>query len=78
MDDRLIKVFRDAFPSLMNADRERITAATSESIEDWESVTMLTLLLLIEDEYEISIPDEVAVGFTSFLFIEDYLVSLGN
>lgn len=75
IEKRLMSVFRDAFPSLVDADDETVKCATVESVEDWESITLLNLLILLEGEFEIAIPDDVAVDCVSYLFIEEYLSS---
>jgi acyl carrier protein len=49
--DRLTRCFAAVFPKLSP---ETIHAATLETLSTWDSVAMVTLVALIEDEFEVS------------------------
>ena len=49
--DRLTRCFAAVFPKLSP---ETIHAATLETLSTWDSVAMVTLVALIEEEFEVS------------------------
>lgn len=73
MDDiqgRLTKCFQLVFPELPDA---KISAASQDSVSEWDSVASITLLNVIEDEFQITMDLEMAAEFDSFQRIENYL-----
>ncbi|HEY7306811.1 MAG TPA: acyl carrier protein [Bryobacteraceae bacterium] len=67
---RLMKCFQLVFPELPDAE---IHAASQSSVPEWDSVASITLLNVIEDEFQITMDLERAAEFDSFQRIEDYL-----
>jgi acyl carrier protein len=67
---RLTKCFQLVFPELTDA---KIPAATQSSVPEWDSVASITLLNVIEDEFQITMDLEMAPEFDSFQRIEAYL-----
>jgi acyl carrier protein len=66
MDDirrRLIKCYSAAFPELTD---EEIRTASPEQPGNWDSLSWVTLLALIEEEFEMKLEAENMDGFQSF------------
>ncbi len=73
MDDiqtRLAKCFQIVFPDMPDSN---VTAASQNSIAEWDSVAAITLLNVIEDEFHITMDLEMAAELDSFQRIEEYL-----
>jgi acyl carrier protein len=73
MDDfeqRLSSCFRTVFPKLGDED---ITAASMESFEEWDSLKMMTLIVVLEEEFEIEIPLDDIENLTSFRALQSFL-----
>ena len=68
--ERLIRCFTAVFPYLSN---ELIPEATPDTIKEWDSIAAVTLISLIEEEFEIRINVNDMVDLSSFKLIEDYL-----
>lgn len=69
-EQRLIKVFETVFPDLP---AEKIRSASQESVENWDSVAAITLMNLIEEEFEIEMDFDQVAELTSFPKILSYL-----
>jgi acyl carrier protein len=69
-ETRLAKCFFAVFPELSSAE---ITRASSSSVDSWDSVTTVTLLAVVEEEFGISIEVDDPARFDSFGGILDYL-----
>ena len=72
---RLIKCFETVFPDMPEAE---ITKATQNSVATWDSVAAITLLNVIEDEFQITMDLELAGELDSFQKIHDYLATTVN
>lgn len=70
---RLIDCFREVFPAL---DDEQIVAAEYGELEAWDSLASLTLVAVVEEEFEIFLPDDLVAELTSFERIREALVDL--
>jgi acyl carrier protein len=73
MDDlekRLAACFSAVLPEL---GPEEIRQASANSVESWDSVTTVTLVAVVEEEFGISIDDENPARFDSFQNILAYL-----
>ena len=73
MDDlqaRLAQCFSAVFPNLSS---EEVVGASFESIDAWDSVASITLLTLIEEEFEITVHPEDIEEINSFSRILTYL-----
>jgi acyl carrier protein len=78
MDDlqtRLANCFCAVFPELSI---DEITRASSASVETWDSVAVVTLMTVIEEEFGISIDEEDPAKFDSFQRILCYLREVGK
>jgi acyl carrier protein len=68
--DRLTRCFTVVFPKLP---AERISTATPETVEDWDSIRFLTLARVIEEEFGIAIDDSDIDMVNSFESILELL-----
>lgn len=64
--------------TVLNVDVARIDAnASSDTIESWDSLRHMNLVLTLEDEFGVSLPDEDAANATSYpllvLVLQDLL-----
>ena len=69
--ERLAECFRVVFPTLKN-DAE-IFAATQATVPEWDSVAAITLVNVLEEEFQIEMDFEILGDLTSFELIMDYL-----
>jgi len=67
---RLASCFWAIFPELSS---EEITQASSATVQSWDSVAVVTLLAVIEEEFGISIEEDDPAKFDSFQRILCYL-----
>ena len=69
-EQRLVKIFETTFPDLPP---EKIRTASQDSVENWDSVAAITLINLIEEEFEIQMDFDDVADLTSFSKILQYL-----
>ena len=69
-DDTLIKCFAAVFP---NVTVERIPEASINNLTQWDSLATVTLVALLEQEFEVQIDIIDLPKFTSFMAIKEYL-----
>jgi acyl carrier protein len=67
---RLAKCFAAVFPDL--TDRE-MRAASPASVGSWDSLASVTLLSVLEEEFNVEIAPEDAAQLVSFELVLDYL-----
>jgi acyl carrier protein len=67
---RLANCFSAVFPELSN---EEIIHASSATVQSWDSVAVVTLLTVIEEEFGISIEEDDPAKFDSFQRMLSYL-----
>ena len=72
IEERLAKCFAIALPDLP---RTEIPRTVQSSVPRWDSLAMVNLLALIEEEFAIQISDDDLGRMTSFESILDYLQS---
>jgi acyl carrier protein len=70
MEKRLAACFSSVLPDV---DPEEIRQASATSVQSWDSVTTVTLIAVIEEEFGISIDDVDPAKFDSFQNILTYL-----
>jgi len=73
MTARLVGCFQVVFPNLP---AEAIPAARQDSIEAWDSVAAITLMSVIEDEFQVTADLERMLELTSFAAFLAYLRQL--
>lgn len=69
---------KNVLATVLNVDVSRIDAnASSDTIESWDSLRHMNLVLALEDEFGVSLPDEEAANATSYpllvLVLQDLL-----
>ena len=67
---RLVKCFSAVFPELSEAE---IALASPLSVGAWDSLGSVTLLSVLEEEFEVQIDPEALEQLVSFDLILDYL-----
>jgi len=72
--ERLVRCFRAVFPDLSN---EAIAAASVETMPQWDSLAMVTLVALLEGEFAIEIDPLDLVECDSFVSVSEYLRARG-
>ena len=72
---RLIKCFEMVFPDMAQSE---ITIATQDTVGAWDSVAAITLLNVIEDEFQITMDLDMAAELDSFQKIQNYLATSVN
>lgn len=73
IDERIKDVMAGVFEidvALINED------STQASIDTWDSIKTLDLIVALEEEFEVSIPLEEVGNMTSFKFIKNMIESL--
>jgi acyl carrier protein len=69
-ESRLVNCFAITFPDL---DRKEIRSASMGSMASWDSLALITLISLMEEEFNLSIPPDDVVDLVSFELILEYL-----
>ena len=72
---RLARCFLEVFPELAV---DEIVQATSTSVQGWDSVSTVTLLTVVEEEFDISVDISDVARFNSFKRILTYLQTEQN
>jgi len=67
---RLTKCFSSVFPGLSPGD---VSSASVETVEVWDSVSTITLLTVIEEEFGIQFDMDALERLTSYNAIFEYL-----
>jgi len=70
LENRLVRCFQVIFPGL---DEKQIRNATNTSLAGWDSIAMVTLINVIEEEFGAQIEVEDAESLTSFRRFLEYL-----
>ena len=70
VETRLSRCFSVIFPDLNEKD---IRNATMENVADWDSVATVTLINVVEEDFDIQIALEDVEEVTSFRQLLDYL-----
>lgn len=70
MNARLANCFQVVFPQLPAA---AIPSARQDSVEAWDSVAAITLISVIEDEFQVTVDLERMLDLTSFAAFLAYL-----
>lgn len=77
--ERLVTCFSTVFPALSRAE---VVDASSDSVDNWDSLAIVTLLAVIEEEFAVQLPpDEVEtlVSFHAFwTYLKPRISSNGN
>ena len=72
IEDRLVSTFETVFPNLSS---DEIRSAEQSNIEDWDSITAINLITVLEEQFDVELDFEEASKHTSFRGIANYLFS---
>ena len=67
---RLVQCFRTVFPDLSE---ESIYTASQTTVPEWDSIAAITMVNVIEEEFQIQMDFENIESLTSFERIREYL-----
>jgi acyl carrier protein len=70
LDDRLTRCFASVFPSLPP---DQIPTASVESVAAWDSLAAVTLIAVLEQEFDTQIDLMELPELTSYQAVHDYL-----
>ena len=76
LENSVSNIFRVVFPSLENISNEDLIFFTSDDISEWDSLTKVNLITVLEQEFGVAIDDEFAYNVNSVIEIVDYLNKL--
>jgi acyl carrier protein len=72
-ENRLVRCFASVFPGLTT---EEIWASSAESTGVWDSLSLVTLAAVIQEEFGVDIDPEVLPNLDSFGAFQTYLCRL--
>lgn len=72
IDERLEKCFALVFPKLRSS---QIRTASTEVVDEWDSLASIRLAVVVEEEFGIKIPADDLPELMSFREFEGYLSS---
>lgn len=75
VDDRLTRCFASVFPDLSP---DEIRAASIEFVPTWDSLAAVTLVAVLEQEFDIQIDIMELPELTSYLAVRGYLLKQIN
>lgn len=70
LEDRLVRCFSSVFPGLTT---EQIHTASAESLSAWDSLASVTLVAVLQQEYEIQINLMDLAELVSFEAVQKYI-----
>ena len=73
IDLRLSRCFHLVFPALEPAE---VADASSETVDDWDSVAAVTLLSLVEEEFGVTVEPDMLMADRPFEALRDHLQSV--
>lgn len=72
IEERLLSVFQAAFPT---ASVDELRHADATTLDDWDSMATLTVISLVQEEFDVDIEPDEAVELLSFKKLEEFLSS---
>lgn len=72
--DRLRDCFRTVFPDLSD---KQIESAARAELSEWDSLATLTLLTVVEEEFELELDDRAVEQFDSYAAVELVVERIG-
>ena len=76
LDENLLK---QVMASMLETSQSEINEQSSmDTIDNWDSLHHMKLILALEDEFKVAIPDEDAANITSYSLIKIVLEELLN
>ena len=73
IESKLVECMKTVFPAVSE---EKLADASIENLEQWDSLSTVTIAALIEESFEIEIAPENLVKLTSFQNIASFLKEL--
>lgn len=73
IESKLVECMKTVFPAVSE---EKLADASIENLEQWDSLSTVTIAALIEESFEIEIGPENLVKLTSFQNIASFLKEL--
>ena len=70
VEEKLVKCFEMVFPSLSEPE---IRQASPSTVKEWDSVAAITLVTVLEEEFETTLDFEVMADLDSFSKIAGHL-----
>jgi acyl carrier protein len=70
LDDRLTRCFASVFPAL---GRDQVREASVETVSAWDSLAAVTLIAVLEQEFDTQIDLMEMPELTSYQAVRDYL-----
>jgi acyl carrier protein len=70
LDNRLLRCFASVFPEL---NEEQIRAASVESVPTWHSLTAVTLVALLQEEFGMQVSLAELRNLVSFEAVQNYV-----
>ncbi len=70
LDDRLVRCLQTVFPTLPAS---AVRQASQDNVEAWDSVAMLTLFTVVEEEFGVVVDYDRVEELTSFTGLLQYL-----
>ena len=73
--DKLVEIFRLIFPALNELPEEDVLMLSMDAFGDWNSLGQVNLLIAIEEEFGMKVPDEMALQLRSFPALEAFVLA---
>jgi acyl carrier protein len=70
LEQRLTSCFQTVFPGLQG---EEMAAASMDTVAAWDSLKMMTLIVVLEEEFEVEIPLDEIENLISFKLLKNFL-----
>ena len=64
MNDRILQVMSKAFKEIVNEE------SNMDSVDNWDSLNHVNMIVMLEREFNIEIPDDVVGNMTSYKLVE--------
>jgi len=64
MNDRILHVMSKAFKEIVNEE------SNMDSVDNWDSLNHVNMIVMLEREFNIEIPDDVVGNMTSYKLVE--------
>jgi acyl carrier protein len=70
MESKVIELLKKVFPK----DQDSITLeSSSQNLASWDSLKQMKIVLLLEEEFSVEVPDELVAELTSIELILEFL-----
>jgi acyl carrier protein len=76
LEEEIISLFKQVFPSIHDLSGSEFELLTADDVDDWDSMGHLTLLAVLEQEFGVSIEDDLAVELQSYQAVVSYFIDV--